>query len=136
MELKEKRAQAELEEDDPTVSKIHCRYAESGRSCQYCYCQSWSQGDFIESGQKQVGRIWWCSYLSKAWAVSLLRRMNYTKRRSTTKCSMPPENFTQEKSKFLQQIVNLVKMEDISPDLIFNWDQTGLNLHHHGPWLP
>jgi hypothetical protein len=61
--------------------------------------------------------------LSKAWAVSLLKRMDFTKRRSTTKCSMPPENFTQEKIKFLQQIIDFVRMEDVPPELI--WPQFG-----------
>lgn len=45
--------------------------------------------------------------------------------------SMPPANFLQEKQKFLQEIIDCVKMEDIPPELIFNWDQTGLPT---SPW--
>ena len=33
--------------------------------------------------------------LTKAWAISLLKRMNYTKRRGTTKYSMPLADFLQ-----------------------------------------
>ena len=59
--------------------------------------------------------------LSKAWTISLLKRMNFTKRRNTTKCSMPPENFIGKRESFYK----MVKMEDIPPELIFN---SGLSL--------
>ena len=66
--------------------------------------------------------------LTKAWAKSLLKRMHFTKRRGTTKSKMPVEDFRKRKSMFLQEIIDIVEMEEIPCDLIFNWDQTGLNL--------
>jgi hypothetical protein len=38
--------------------------------------------------------------LSKAWAVSLLKRMDFTKRRSTTKCSMLLKTLLRKRSSF------------------------------------
>ena len=51
--------------------------------------------------------------LTKAWAISLLKRMNYTKRRGTTKYSMPLADLLQVKAGLLQEIIDVVKMEDV-----------------------
>lgn len=72
--------------------------------------------------------------LSKAWAVSLLQRMNFSKRRGTTKCSMPVEHFLLEKKKFLQEIIDIVQLEEIPLEMICNCDQTGLNLVPSSSW--
>ena len=72
--------------------------------------------------------------LTKAWAVSLLKRMGYTQRKGTTKLSLPPDNFLQLKFLFLNDIIDIVKMEEIPIELIFNWDQTGLNLVPAATW--
>ena len=65
--------------------------------------------------------------LTSAWAKSLLKRMNFTKRRGMTKATMPVEQFKEKERIFLQEIVYVVKVE-VSCRLILNWDQTGLNL--------
>ena len=72
--------------------------------------------------------------LSTAWAKSLLRRMNYRKRRGTTKAAMPVEQFQEIKTAFLKDIIDVVTMDEIPSDLIFNWDQTGLNLVPASSW--
>ena len=72
--------------------------------------------------------------LSTAWAKSLLRRMNYSKRRGTTKAAMPVEQFQEIKTAFLKDIIDVVTMDEIPSDLIFNWDQTGLNLVPASSW--
>jgi hypothetical protein len=56
--------------------------------------------------------------LSPAWAKSLLKRMNFSCRRGTTKSKVPIEDFHRLKSSFLQEIVDVVKMEEIPPQLI------------------
>ena len=66
--------------------------------------------------------------LTVPWAKSLLKRMNFTKRRATTKCNLPSENLVEVKHSFLTEILETVSMEEIPADLIFNWDQTGINL--------
>lgn len=93
-----------------------------------------ARGILLSQDRSRLAEFGGPATLSKGWASSLLKRMNYTKRRCTTKYSMPPANFFQEKSKFLQDVVDLVKMEDVPAELIFNWDQTGLNLVPASPW--
>ena len=43
----------------------------------------------------------------------------------TGKAKVTPEHFNELCLQFLQDVV---KMEDIPPQLVLNWDQTGLNL--------
>ncbi len=69
--------------------------------------------------------------LTDSWARSLL---NFTKRKGTTKLSMPPEAFAQLKMQFLQDIITAVEMEKIPPDLIINWKQTGLHVVPASSW--
>ena len=56
--------------------------------------------------------------LTTSWAKSLLKKMNFTKRRATTKCSIPPHVFRDIKTKFLQSMIDMVKMEEIP---LFIW---------------
>ena len=72
--------------------------------------------------------------LTVSWARSVLKRLNFTKRRATTKCGIPPQVFQQVKTQFLQDIIDIVAMEEIPPQLIFNWDQTGLHLVPTSNW--
>ena len=66
--------------------------------------------------------------LSTSWAKSLLKRMNFTKRRASTKYSHPVDELEKEKEAFLSEILDTVGLNDIPPELIFNWDQIGINL--------
>ena len=75
--------------------------------------------------------------LSKEWAHKLLRQMGFVKWKVTTsKSHMSVSNFEDMKKEFLQEIVDIAVMEETPPELILNWDQTGINLFHHqgGPW--
>ena len=58
--------------------------------------------------------------LTIPWAKSLLKRMNYTKRRATTKYSHPADELEKEKEAFLSQLLDTVGLNDIPPELIFN----------------
>ena len=72
--------------------------------------------------------------LSRGWARSLLTRMKFTKRMGTTAAKVTPENFDELRLKFLQEIVDIVKMEEVPPQLVLNWDQMGLNLVPASTW--
>ena len=72
--------------------------------------------------------------LNKSWARSLLKRINFTKRKGTTKSAMPLKEFELLWNQFLQDIIHVVAMEEIPLALIFNWDQTGLNLVPASSW--
>ena len=63
-----------------------------------------------------------------SWAKSLLKSMNYTQRRGTTKAKVSVDELNRVKASFLEEVIDVVTLEEISIDLIFNWDQTGLNL--------
>jgi len=69
--------------------------------------------------------------LSKYWAKSILKRMNMVKRKGTTsKKTFVVENFEQDKQKFLNAIEKKVELKNIPPELIINWDQTGIPCCH------
>ena len=68
--------------------------------------------------------------LSRGWALSLLQRMGYVKRKGTTQKSgkLTENEFLRRKSLFLKEISSLVHAHSIPCGLILNWDQTGISL--------
>jgi hypothetical protein len=73
--------------------------------------------------------------LSRQWAYHLLGRMNFVRRKATTsKSKHTPADFLQLKQGFLDDVVSVVKMEEIPPELILNWDQTGIHLVPASSW--
>ena len=73
--------------------------------------------------------------LNRHWAYSLLTRMNFVKRKATTaKSKYTGSNFEEAKKSFLTEVVTTVIMEDIPPQLILNWDQTGLKIVPSSAW--
>ena len=73
--------------------------------------------------------------LNRHWALSLLHRMNFVQRKATTAKSRESEaNFSQARNLFLADLVATVTMEDIPPDLILNWDQTGIKIVPGSTW--
>ena len=55
--------------------------------------------------------------ITKSWAMSLLKRMGFVKRKATTKSTpgMSSEVFKRMKAVFLKQLARMVKLQDI-PD--------------------
>ena len=84
--------------------------------------------------------VWWPSTLTTctAWAWSLLRRMNFSKRPGTTTCKsrLPPLEFKHWKHHFYKILWILWpwRRSTVPPELVINWDQTGLNLVPVAPW--
>lgn len=73
--------------------------------------------------------------LSRQWAYHLLHRMNFVRRKATTsKSKHTPEDFEKVKERFLDDLVSIVEMEEIPPELILNWDQTGIHLVPVSGW--
>ena len=72
--------------------------------------------------------------LTVPWAKSLLKRMDFTKRRATIKCNPPSGGLVDIKQSFLAEVLETVEFNDIPPELIFNWDQTGINLVPTALW--
>ena len=72
--------------------------------------------------------------LTKDWTRYLLQRMGYVKRKATTKAKNTVEDFDALKSDFLFDIKVVVALEEIPPELIINFDQTGLKYVPVGDW--
>lgn len=73
--------------------------------------------------------------LNKSWAFSLLNRMKFVQRKSTTaKSKYTIDDFDGVKREFLDSVVDTVLMEDIPPELVLNWDQTGIKIVPVSPW--
>ena len=73
--------------------------------------------------------------LTKDWAKGLMQRMGFVKRRGTTaKSRNLVERFDELKAQFLEEVATTVYVEDIPPELILNWDQTGINLVPSSSW--
>ena len=72
--------------------------------------------------------------LTKNWAKSLLFRMGFVKRRGNTKVKVSVEHFETLKTQFLLDIKATVEMQEIPPELIINWDQTGIKIVPVSSW--
>ena len=65
--------------------------------------------------------------VGKEAARRLLGRMQFVKRRGTTKAKVVPSDFQALEAQFLGDIRSIVIFENIPAKLILNWDHTGLN---------
>ena len=68
--------------------------------------------------------------LNKSWAKSLMARMNLVKRRGSTKSrlQLSGEEYERVQRSYLTEIVQKAQDNKVPPQLIINWDQTGLNV--------
>ena len=73
--------------------------------------------------------------INRAWAESFLERMEYVMQKATTsKSKYNLTDFKQVKKQFLKEVADIVVMEEIPPELVLNWDQTGLNVVPASVW--
>ena len=73
--------------------------------------------------------------LSRNWALSLLERMKFVKRKATTaKSKESVADFLERKQAFLREVVTTVEMEEVPIELILNWDQTGVKIVPTSNW--
>ena len=74
--------------------------------------------------------------LTTAWAYSLLKRMGYVKRKASTKTksSLSEQEFLAAKAAYLGKIKRVVTDCKIPPQLIMNWDQSGVNVVPSSQW--
>ena len=73
--------------------------------------------------------------LNWAWGYSLLKRMNFVRRKATTsKSKHSVANFDQLKRDFLNDVHTMVMIEEIPLQLILNWDQTGIKIIPSSSW--
>ena len=72
--------------------------------------------------------------ITSNWAKSLLYWMNFVKRRGSSTAKMTVTNFEAVKEQFVLDVNAVVEMEDIPPELVFNWDQTGISVVPGSSW--
>lgn len=72
--------------------------------------------------------------IEKSLAESILRRMEYGKRKGTKSVKVIPSDFENVKADFLQRIKTVVKKHSIPQSLIMNVDETGVNIVPVGNW--
>ena len=72
--------------------------------------------------------------ITKGWAQSLFRRMGYVKRNGSNAGKITVARFQEVQDEFLADIKAEVLMNDVHPQLIFNWDQTAIQLVPTGQW--
>jgi len=65
--------------------------------------------------------------ISKYWAKSLMTRMNFVKRKATTKVKISNVNFEECKAQFVYDVKAIMELEEIPDDLVINWDHTGIH---------
>ena len=65
--------------------------------------------------------------ITKHWAQSFLDRLGFVKRRASSKAKVTVEKFEEMKAQFLFDVKTIVEMADVPPELVINWDHTGLN---------
>ena len=80
------------------------------------------QGILEYCGKEDLAKL-----INRHWAYSRLRRMDFVQRKATTsKSKYTVADFAELEKSFLYSVVEIVTMEEISPQLVFNWDQTGM----------
>ena len=72
--------------------------------------------------------------IKKSLAKSLLGRMGYVKRKCSNAGKISLPHFKEIQENFLADIQAEVVMNEVPPELIFNWDQTALHLVSTGQW--
>ncbi len=94
-----------------------------------------ARGILISSDRFQLDEFGGHISLSRQWAYHLLGRMNFVRRKATTsKSKHKPLDFTELKKSFIDDVESVVTMEEIPPELILNWDQTGIHLVPASSW--
>ena len=68
-------------------------------------------------------------------AYSLFHRMKFVQRKATTSQSKyTATNLVEVKQQFLDAVVQTAEMEEVHPELILNWDQTGIQIVPSSTW--
>ena len=73
--------------------------------------------------------------LTATWAKLLLYRMCYVKRKGCSEKKIQVQDFEGIKAQFLTDIKAVVTLEDISDQLILNWDHTGVKILPTSSWM-
>ena len=108
---------------------------DSGGAVNSAFTLASARGIILKTSRTLLAEYGGHVVFTRDWAKSMLKRMKYVKRRATTsKSKSVIEDFDTVKKEFLQQVMAMVTTEEISPELLMNWDQTGLNITPSSSW--
>ena len=72
--------------------------------------------------------------ITKTFAISILRRMGFVKRKGTKGVNHLPADLDSIKEEYVNKVNNVIKEHNIPDSLVINWDQTGCQLVPGGDW--
>ncbi len=72
--------------------------------------------------------------LDRAWAASIMKRMNFVRRKGTKAARTLPDNYSEQRERFLTGITDTVKKYNIPDKLIVNFDQTQVKIVPVSEW--
>ena len=72
--------------------------------------------------------------VSNTWAKSFLQRIGFVKWRGSSTAKMTVTNYKEVREQFLFDIKAIIDLEEIPPDFVFNWDQTGVSIVPGSSW--
>ena len=72
--------------------------------------------------------------ITNTWAKLFLNRIGFVKRKASSSAKISIENFKAVKELFLIDIEAIMEIEEIQPELVFNWDQTGISIIPGSSW--
>ena len=123
------------EELDQKVQQYLRAIRESGGAVSTAIVLGAARGIILKTNRTLLAEYGGHVVLTKDWAKTLMQRMGFVKRRGTTsKSKSLVEQFDELKVQFLDDVVMTVAVEEIPPELILNWDQTGLNIVPSSSW--
>lgn len=94
-----------------------------------------ARGIIISCDRSQLAEFGGHISFSRQWAYHLLDRIKFVRRKATTsKSKCKPQDFAKLKESFLDDVASTVLMDEIPPELILNWDQTGIHLVPASTW--
>ena len=94
-----------------------------------------AKGLLLSINQGELAKYGGHINITKHWAYSFFHRMKFVQRKATTSQSKYTAiNFAEVKQQFLDAVVQTVEMEEVHPELILNWDQTGIQIVPSSTW--
>lgn len=71
---------------------------------------------------------WGPIQLDRGWSDSFLSRLGYVKREGTKAARKLPSDFDEKKEDFLTGVGGVIEEKNIPPELVINFDQTGVKI--------
>lgn len=134
--LKKKGRRLLLGEDlDRMVQEYMKKVREGGRVVSGKVVLAAAKGILLTCDQSKLVNYGGYVQPTMHWAYSLLKCMKFERRKVTTaKSKYSNADFTELKKEFLYNVLTTIEMEEIPPELVLNFDQTGIKIVPCNTW--